>query len=173
MARRDLTRKGPYLFFHGQWPSNWEASPMTIDGIVYTCVEQYMMAEKCRTFGDQKTLARVMATADPEDQKRYGRQAGPYNEEAWAARRYWAVLRGTLEKYRQNHHLMAFLANEPTGIFVEASPSDTVWGIGMSQTDAGIEDPANWRGTNLLGKAITQARDLLLYGGDEPDWSKL
>jgi predicted NAD-dependent protein-ADP-ribosyltransferase YbiA (DUF1768 family) len=41
---------------------------------------------------------------------------------------------------------------------VEASPYDKRWGIGMAAGDHGIEDPVNWKGDNLLGKAITQVR---------------
>ncbi|KKN32889.1 hypothetical protein LCGC14_0809150 [marine sediment metagenome] len=44
---------------------------------------------------------------------------------------------------------------------VEASPTDCIWGIGMSCDDPGITDPKNWRGTNWLGKAIMKVRDVL------------
>jgi hypothetical protein len=34
---------------------------------------------------------------------------------------------------------------------VEASPFDRIWGIGLSATDQRAEDPAQWRGQNLMG----------------------
>jgi ribA/ribD-fused uncharacterized protein len=161
-SRRQLLRRDGFIFFWGEFLSNWERSPMVIDGVIYSCVEQYMMAEKARTFGDEKTLAKIMAATDPSDQKRYGRQAGPYNEEKWAARRYGVVLRATLEKYRQNPHLMELLmATGTTDVFVEASPTDRIWGIGMRRSDPNLMDQSRW-GQNLLGKAITEARDILV-----------
>ena len=45
--------------------------------------------------------------------------------------------------------------------FVEASPRDRIWGIGMSLNNPLVDDPANWRGRNLLGKVITEVRDRL------------
>ncbi len=46
-----LIKNGLALFW-GDWPSNWQPSPFTLDGVVYNCVEQWMMAEKARCFGD-------------------------------------------------------------------------------------------------------------------------
>ena len=45
--------------------------------------------------------------------------------------------------------------------FVEASPSDGIWGIQMSIKEQGVLDERNWRGQNLLGKAITEVREKL------------
>jgi predicted NAD-dependent protein-ADP-ribosyltransferase YbiA (DUF1768 family) len=45
-----------------------------------------------------------------------------------------------------------------TEILVEASPDDKIWGIGLSFNDPNIEDPNCWRGLNLLGFALMEAR---------------
>lgn len=151
-----------YALFWGQWPSNWEPSPMTIDAIQYGCVEQYMMAEKARVFEDMSTWAKIMNASDPKEQKSLGRQVRGFNEQKWAEVRYEIVLKGTLEKYRQNQHLLERLLAVPDEItFVEASPEDKVWGIGMRRSDPRAVDPSQWRGLNLLGKAVTEARTIL------------
>ena len=54
------------------------------------------------------------------------------------------------------------LKNTEDKILVEASPCDTIWGIGMSELDNGVEDPHNWKGTNLLGFALMEVRDELM-----------
>ena len=46
-------------------------------------------------------------------------------------------------------------------IIVEASPYDSIWGIGMGAKDENIEDPTAWNGENLLGFALMEVRDLL------------
>jgi len=46
-------------------------------------------------------------------------------------------------------------------VLVEASPLDRVWGIGLAADDPRAADPAGWRGLNLLGFALMEARDLL------------
>jgi ribA/ribD-fused uncharacterized protein len=42
---------------------------------------------------------------------------------------------------------------------VEASPTDTVWGVGLGGYDKQIENPANWQGTNWLGQVLTALRE--------------
>jgi len=46
--------------------------------------------------------------------------------------------------------------------FVEASPYDDIWGIGIGVGTLGIENPANWQGTNWLGECINHARDMII-----------
>lgn len=41
---------------------------------------------------------------------------------------------------------------------MEASPVDAVWGIGLAADDARARDPRSWRGQNLLGFALMEAR---------------
>lgn len=161
MARRELKIVDGYALFWGQWPSNWERSPFTLDGVAYNCVEQYMMAEKARMFGDTRALAKIMASPDPADQKRFGREVLDYDEPQWAKARYDVVLRATLAKYRQNKHLRELLLATGDLVFVEASPEDRVWGIGMKADHPHAANPARWHGQNLLGKAVTEARDIL------------
>jgi ribA/ribD-fused uncharacterized protein len=160
MVRTEPLARNGLLLFWGQWPSNWCPSPFTIDGVTYSCVEQYMMAEKADLFGDWGTKHRIMATTDPAEQKRLGKSVTPYIEAEWAAIRYDVVLKATIEKYRQNPELKAKLLAS-VGRFVEAAPDDRVWGIGLRATDPRAHDPKQWRGTNLLGKALDEARDVI------------
>jgi hypothetical protein len=164
-ARKEVKVRGRYAMFWGQWPSNWEDSPMEIDGVHYNCVEQWMMAEKARLFEDAATEAKIMAAESPADQKRHGRRVAGYDDARWATVRYAVVLRGTLEKYRQNPHLMKKLMATGDLELVEASPEDVVWGIGVSVDHPDAADPSKWRGQNLLGRAITEARRILRCPG--------
>jgi ribA/ribD-fused uncharacterized protein len=156
-----LTVKKGFAFFWGQWPSNWEPAYFELNGSHYSCVEQHMMAEKARLFKDKATLDSIMKTHDPDEQKRLGRSVKGYDEATWARVRYNIVLQGTLEKYRQNHDLRSELLGTDDLVFVEASPYDNVWGIVMRSDDAGATDPTKWKGQNLLGQCISQARAII------------
>ena len=47
---------------------------------------------------------------------------------------------------------------------MEASPYDTVWGIGLGAKSSNITNPHSWKGLNLLGFALMQVRDCILTG---------
>jgi ribA/ribD-fused uncharacterized protein len=134
---------------------------MLIDSVKYSCVEQYMMSMKARLFGDRVTLTKIMATVIPKVQKQLGREVKGFNQDIWSDVAYEVVLRATVEKYRQNPKLMILLQKSGDLEFVEASPEDTIWGIGLGPDNPDALDKTKWKGQNLLGKAITQARDII------------
>ena len=43
----------------------------------------------------------------------------------------------------------------------EASPHDTLWGIGLSARDPRVSSPDSWCGQTLLGQALENAREIL------------
>lgn len=51
--------------------------------------------------------------------------------------------------------------------FVEASPYDELWGVGLGEADELIKDPKNWKGENWLGKILDDVRVALLEGYTE------
>ena len=48
-------------------------------------------------------------------------------------------------------------------LLAEASPTDTIWGIGLPDSDQRVSDPSKWRGANILGCALMQARERLRF----------
>jgi ribA/ribD-fused uncharacterized protein len=46
-------------------------------------------------------------------------------------------------------------------ILVEASPYDKVWGVGLAASDTDILDETKWKGENLLGKVLTEVREII------------
>jgi len=166
-------RKFKYLFFWGHTPpadgsvnqsclSQWWMSSFEIDGTEYSCTEQFMMAEKARLFGDVEMLAAIMQAKHPKEMKAFGRSVGNFDKNVWESRCYEIVKRGTIAKFSQNPQLWDYLKSTKNRILVEASPRDRIWGIGMGKSNPNAENPLQWRGRNLLGFALTEARDELL-----------
>ena len=150
--------KSNYVFFWNGVYSQWYQAPMTIDGIEYNCCEQYMMHQKALTFGDTKTAELIMEAEHPKDQKALGRQVKNFDKAKWDTVSIGIVYKGNYAKFSQNDELGDELLATGNKILVEASPYDTIWGIGMGEKEPGINDPANWKGLNLLGWSIMLVR---------------
>jgi ribA/ribD-fused uncharacterized protein len=163
-----------YLFFWGHTPpkdgsidkscfSQWYDAGFDIDGIHYPTGEHYMMAEKARLFGDDEMLQQILSSVHPRKAKQLGREVKRYDEKRWREHRFEIVTTGNVAKFSQNENLKTFLLNTGNRILVEASPRDKIWGIGMDKNNPDVENPAKWRGLNLLGFALMEARYRLFF----------
>ena len=74
------------------------------------------------------------------------------------------MLEVNLLKYRNNAGVRDILLkkNWRNKHFVEASPYDKIWGIGLNMDDPKSHDPNQWEGQNLLGKCLDEVREILL-----------
>ena len=149
------------VYFWGGEFSQWYPSIFEIDGVSYNCAEQYMMEQKAVLFGDTKMMGRIMTTKSPREQKAFGRKVKDFDATKWEAVAYDIVVRANIAKFSQNPELLKILLNTENREIVEASAEDTIWGIGLSPWDPLRFDKKNWKGTNLLGKAIMDAREEL------------
>jgi ribA/ribD-fused uncharacterized protein len=148
------------LFWKGPF-SQWAKSLFVLDGIPYPTAEHWMMAEKARLFKDEDAVRRVLAAKKPDEAKFIGRYVQNYNDEQWAAVRFETVIRGNIAKFEQNPKLGDALMATGNKVLVEASPFDTIWGIGMGEEDPRSRDPRQWLGQNLLGFALMEVRSRL------------
>ncbi|WP_426489744.1 NADAR family protein [Hymenobacter sp. 102] len=159
-----------YLYFWGYTSkgslgkevfSQWYPAPFTTDGDTYVTAEHYMMAEKARLFQDEATRQDILQAPHPDVAKRLGRQVQGFDEARWNAARFEIVVRGNVAKFSQHPALREFLLGTGNRVLVEASPVDSIWGIGLAQNHPHAANPAEWPGLNLLGFALMEARDVL------------
>lgn len=151
-----------FTFFWSGIFSQWHPAAFNIDGIFYNCAEQYMMAEKARLFKDDVMEMRIMKAALPSDQKRLGRQVTGFDLDIWNSKAKDIVYRGNYAKFTQNENLKQELLKTVGTTLVEASPHDTIWGIGLLRSDRKALNRNTWRGTNWLGEILTKVRDDLM-----------
>jgi ribA/ribD-fused uncharacterized protein len=157
---------GPFTFFFTEASpfSQWYRCRFEADGRVFNCMEQYMMLGKARLFEDAETAEKIMAADHPRQHKALGRKVTPFDDKVWRRERENIVLAGNRAKFTQNEELRALLLATAGTTLVEASPYDRIWGIGLGANDPRAQDPAQWRGQNLLGKLLTQLREELIAG---------
>ena len=165
-------RQPEFLFFWGHTPkqesvvdksclSQWYPSKFSVDGTTYLTAEHWMMAKKAALFNDVEMLKKILKADKPSAAKEMGRKVKNFNPDIWSEACVEMVIEGNLHKFSQHDDLKKFLLDTGRKIIVEASPGDTVWGIGLSQDDRGCRDPFTWKGTNLLGFALMEVRDRL------------
>ena len=161
-----------YLFFWGhtekpgQGPTRaclslWYPSPFEVDGRRYATAEHFMMAGKAALFGDQEARRKILEAPDPAAAKKLGRGVRGFDQEMWEANREAIVLAGSVAKFSQDEALGGFLRATGDKVLVEASPRDRIWGIGLGASNPAASDPHRWRGVNLLGFVLMDAREQL------------
>jgi len=156
----------PVLFWRSTdkngYLSNWGRSPFVLQGHHFNCAEQYLMWSKADVMGDAIKAQQILSTPDPKQQKALGKQVHPWKDGLWRRHREPVMLAAARAKFAQNPQLgHRLLATHPKRL-AEASPSDVIWGIGLSPDNPLAQDPQNWKGENLLGRVLEQVREELL-----------
>lgn len=99
-----------------------------------------------------------MVATTAKEMKALGRLVKGFDAATWSAQAERIVCEANLAKFGQNPALSAYLRRTGEAVLVEASPVDAIWGIGLAEGAAGIGDPRQWRGKNLLGFILMAVR---------------
>lgn len=75
------------------------------------------------------------------------------------------MLAGSRAKFAQNAGAARQLRATAPVMLVEANSRDWIWGSGIALDQPGVSDPAQWKGSNLLGRILTQVRLEMGEGG--------
>ena len=114
------------------------------------------MLEKANLFDPSKVDAIAQAT-QPDKAKALGRAVQNYDDAVWSSVRYDKMVDVLRAKFKEPF-MRDILLRTGDRIIVEASPYDRIWGVGLDVEDTRILDEKNWRGQNLLGKALMDVR---------------
>ncbi|TXI85135.1 MAG: NADAR family protein [Crocinitomicaceae bacterium] len=142
--------------------SNWHKSDFLLNGIKFNCAEQAMMYGKAMCFGDNETAQEILKTKKPRDQKALGRKVKNFDSKIWDEKGKKVVYEACKAKFTQNPHMHEALMKTSGKTLVEASPYDTIWGIGLFASDIRAKSRDTWRGKNYLGELLTTLREELI-----------
>lgn len=157
-----------FVFFYGAEDvfSNFHACTFKHQGKTFKSSEQAVMYRKALLFGATKIADAILKTTTPNQAKALGRSKEiPFDEKIWEEKRediYFEVL---MDKFSIPKMRDALL-DTGSRILVEASPRDTIWGVGLTATSPLIQYPNQWKGLNLLGKVLTEVRTKTLMSVD-------
>jgi len=126
--------------------------------ISFTFAEKAIMACKAALFRDYTTFDKILGCNDSRSAKRLGRQVINFDQQAWNAHQCEIVRQVTIAKLAwPNFH--AALLQTRTNIIAECTNGDWVWGTALDAFDGNVSYPGRWKGSNILGWSLMEARD--------------
>ena len=130
-----------------KWLTHSFCSKFVVDNVEFCSVEQFLIYNKAKLFGDFEICKQVMATTDGQVLHKLGRSICSYNDDTWAMVRENISYIGNKQKFLCNQELQKKLYNTGFTELVYCC-NDQVWG----RNSKGI-------GSNALGKAVMKVRD--------------
>lgn len=158
-----INDKHIFFFSGNDILSNFFLSPQEAHGLTFQSNEQYFMWRKANYFGDHHIAERILNLPEvyplsklSYEAKKLGRQVTGFDAARWARASKFVMLEGLSYKAMANDKFaMTLIGAHLNGQkFVEASPYDTLWGVGLAVDDPLIDNPENWKGQNLLGQCL-------------------
>jgi ribA/ribD-fused uncharacterized protein len=129
---------------------------------MYNSVQQAISAEIAKAFNDQDNLQKIMIAETP-DEIDYKLSDIPgdsdTNEPKWNDLTKQLIYDINIAKYSQFPELAARLLNTKNSRLGAYVPDDNLIGIGISLDNIQSQNPINWTGQNLLGKALMDIRE--------------
>lgn len=150
-----------HIYFWGSIYSQWAKSSLVEYNIQFTTAEQYMMYHKALLFDDTDIANQILSTSNAREQKALGRKVKGFDVNVWDQNKLSIITQGNYLKFSQNKKLKDQLLKTGTKILVEGSPYDKIYGVGLKWDNPLILDEKNWKGQNLLGKALMDVRSKL------------
>lgn len=152
-----------YIFFYKDWLSNFQRTYFEYKDHEFTSTEQAFMYMKAMFFQDYESAINILDSKTPNDARLLGRKVKGYDDKKWSEVRYKIFYDLNLIKYTTDMKLQRMLLDPKFDgkIFVEASPIDRIWGIGISEDKDPEYKEHEW-GRNFLGKIITNIRNRII-----------
>ena len=156
------SESGVTAFFTKNSPlSNHFSSKFSENGISFLSAEQSFMYKKAMHFKDHTTAQNIIESTTPGQAKQLGKNIQGFRSKEWSKVSEEFLFTSMHAKFSQNDQLRSFLLQTGKTQLVEASPTDKVWGAGLSLNNTNIFIPDHWKGKNLAGKVLMRVRQTL------------
>lgn len=149
-----------YYFWETKHPfSQWYKCLFKVEGQTFNSAEQYMMYSKALLFGDDLISEKILQINNAREQKKLGRTVKDFDKSVWDSKALEIVFKGNKAKFLQNPEILNLLLSTKGKTIVEASPFDSIWGIGLKEQEEASESIISWEGTNWLGIILSELRE--------------
>jgi ribA/ribD-fused uncharacterized protein len=120
--------------------------------------EKAIMLCKAASMGDKASFFKIAKSSDPKSCKALGRAVNNFRQVVWDKIVCSVAYQVVFQKFQKTAELREHLLATGSALLAEATKNDSHWGIGidMGMPDAAV--PAKWKGKNILGWALMEAR---------------
>jgi ribA/ribD-fused uncharacterized protein len=128
-------------------------------------VEQLYMARKALYFDDHESCLKILNAADARETKHWGSNINLFVSETWQLPKRDVMKECLVRKFTdsEEHLQLSEILTTAPQILIEASPSDTHWGIGFSKEQGPYINQSEWGdGENWLGRLLMSLQKFLL-----------
>ena len=161
-----------YVFFWQEYFSNWAYAQgglkIKIGDQEYKVPtsEHLFMIFKAQYFKDEESVQAILKSKTPKEAKAIGRNVKNFVPDKWDAVSSRYMTKAVTMRYEQDKKFAKMLTDKKYEgkTFVEASPYDKIWGVGLAEDNPDIEDSSKWQGQNKLGKCLTALRNKAISG---------
>jgi len=126
--------------------------------------EKAIMMCKAAAMGDCATYVEICDSPRPSEVKALGRKVQNFSGELWDRIVCSVAFHSVLQKFQQSPRMRKVLLGTGDRVIAEATSRDNNWGIGIDIGDPLACQPAQWKGTNILGWALMEVRTALRCG---------
>ncbi len=153
---------GTYCYFGIQHRfSNFNSTPLMIDGIPYMNGEQYIEAEKCRLCEDKETLHEIMNCCTPWGMKELGKSPKGHDESKWRIKAPDVAYTFCKAKFHEYPEYGQTLIKTYPLLIAEAT-TERPWGCGMGLREQGVSNSKNWKEQGIMGITLERVRSELM-----------
>lgn len=122
------------------------------------CSEKAIMLCKAAAMGDRSTFNKIRESCEPSQIKKLGRQVRGFDQDVWDTVVCSVAFEVVFQKFLKTPKLQPILLATGDSILAEATRNDVNWGIGLDRGDPLCRTPILWKGCNMLGWALMEAR---------------
>lgn len=123
---------------------------------------------KAAVMGDIATYRHLLNVTSPQQAKHLGRRVNNFDEAKWTRVVCSVAFHVVYQKFKQCTWLQPMLLETGEKLLAEAT-ADKKWGIGLQKGLTQI--PCQWKGSNVLGWALMEVRQLIRAGHDRAGMS--
>lgn len=149
-----FTRNSP---FSNHFPSDFD-----LEGLSFSCVEQFLAVQRAFLSRDKPLARRAMEQKDPAEHKLILNKLRNDKLEEWRRNAPELISKALKAKFTQNSLLKDLLLSTYPLQIGEAS-KDTFWGVGLTLENQSVLDTDKWAPEgNLLGRTLMAIREDLM-----------